>query len=176
MPTRVVVPLWLTGFRMPALSPPSGTLEMNPVEPVIAAVIAPDRNSIAPELVGLEKSTAPRVKVMARAWASKEKMELEPRRANVRSVNSSSARDSVPVRTTFSLRTMAPCEAGRGSEVKFGASVTTLTFCRTTAWDRSAADPILVNAMQSAAARIVKHRGELARDAGKQHTSRPMLR
>src|SRR5437868_11582431 len=146
---------------------------MNPVEPVIAAVIAPDRNSIAPELVGLEKSTAPRVKVMARAWASKEKMELEPRRANVRSVNSSSARDSVPVRTTFSLRTMAPCEAGRGSEVKFGASVTTLTYCRTTAWDRSAADPILVNARKSTAANVVKLRRELPRDNVSQGRSTP---
>src|SRR5438876_11131950 len=37
---------------------------------------------------------------MARAWASKEKIELEPRRANVRSVNSSSARTARYWQTT----------------------------------------------------------------------------
>jgi hypothetical protein len=104
----------------------------------MAAVIAPERTSMRPDLAGFEKRRAPCVKLRARAWASKEKMELAPNRASVRSVNSSSARDSVPVRTTFSFWTTAPCGAGRGAAAIEAARVTTFTFSRTTAWERSA--------------------------------------
>ena len=76
-------------------------MEIKPVEPVIAPETAPERSWIAPEFVGLEKSTAPWLKFIARAFASKEKMELAPRRDWVRSENSRAARDAVPVRTTF---------------------------------------------------------------------------
>jgi len=76
------------------------TVEANPVEPVIAPEIAPDWIWIGPELVGLEKRTAPWAAFIERAFASKEKIEFAPRRARVRSVNSIPARESVPVRTT----------------------------------------------------------------------------
>ncbi len=127
------------GAALRLFAPVTLRFEMKPVEPVIAAVIAPARTSTRPELDGFANRIVPWLQSRDRAAASNEKIELAPIRARVKSANSSSARDSVPVRTTFASCTTAPVAAGRGAALTLGAIVTTFTFCFTTACERFAA-------------------------------------
>jgi len=100
------------------------------VVPVIAAVTAAVWTFAPPEPFGTRRRIAPLPKSTVREPWLKLKIVLAPNRAMVRSPKVNSARDSGPVRTAVSPRTVSVSVAGRGSvwpETNFTSLTTWVT-------------------------------------------------
>src|SRR2546423_7650361 len=102
------------------------------VVPVIAAVTAAVWIFAPPDPFGTRRRIAPLFRSTVRLPSLKRKIVFAPRRAMVRSPKVNSARDSTPVRTAVSPRTVSLSVAGRGAACA-GRIFTSFTTCVTRA-------------------------------------------
>jgi len=114
-PTRLLRKIRPVPSRIINLMKASGWYSSITVVPVIAAVTAAVLICAPPASFGTRRSMAPPPSSRLRVPLSKLKIVFAPSRARVRSVNVSSARDSIPVRTAVPLRTSSLTAAGRGA-------------------------------------------------------------